>query len=284
MSNVNVLLVEDDSEMREMLATTLEVEGFNVTEASNVSEALRHITSSSFDVLVSDLHMPGAADGLTVVSAMRHTNPAAVTMLLSAFPQMDAAARAILSETDQILVKPLGIRTLAKNIRERLARELQAPKKCESVATILERSIEETLGAWYERVEKDQEIMQVTLSREQRAGFIVTLLEDLVHRLRSDIPLGGRHILSPAAENHGELRRKQGYSTAMMVEESRMLQVSIFETLKLNMDYIDFSFLLQSVMMIADEVDSQLAQAMRSYLNHPSSIPVNLEAASASGI
>ena len=51
----------------------------------------------------------------------------------------------------------------------------------------------------------------------------------------------------------------------MMVEESRMLQVSIFQTLQNNLSRVDFSSLLVSVMAIADEVDSQLAQAMTSY-------------------
>jgi CheY-like chemotaxis protein len=41
---------------------------------------LNLINSQVFDVLLSDLHMPGAGDGLTVVSAMRHANPKAVTM------------------------------------------------------------------------------------------------------------------------------------------------------------------------------------------------------------
>ncbi len=51
----------------------------------------------------------------------------------------------------------------------------------------------------------------------------------------------------------------------MMVEESRMLQVSIFQTLQNNLNTVDFSLLLVDVMTIADEVDWQLAQAMRSY-------------------
>jgi hypothetical protein len=60
----------------------------------------------------------------------------------------------------------------------------------------------------------------------------------------------------------------------MLVEESRMLQVSIFQTLQNNLQTVDFSLLLVDVMAIADEVDSQLAQAMTSYiaesnLNHP---------------
>jgi len=51
----------------------------------------------------------------------------------------------------------------------------------------------------------------------------------------------------------------------MLVEESRMLQVSIFQTLQNNLRTVDFSLLLGDIMAIADEVDSQLAQAMTSY-------------------
>jgi hypothetical protein len=49
------------------------------------------------------------------------------------------------------------------------------------------------------------------------------------------------------------------------VEESRMLQVSIFRTLQEKLTSTDFSILLMGVMTIADEVDSQLAQVMASY-------------------
>jgi len=45
-----------------------------------------------------------------------------------------------------------------------------------------------------------------------------------------------------------------------------MLQVSIFQTLQNNLHTVDFSLLLLAVMAIADEVDSQLAQAMTSYV------------------
>jgi len=53
----------------------------------------------------------------------------------------------------------------------------------------------------------------------------------------------------------------------MLVEESRMLQVSIFQTLEHNLTSVDFNLLLGDVMTIADEVDSQLAQQMASYIS-----------------
>jgi hypothetical protein len=71
--------------------------------------------------------------------------------------------------------------------------------------------------------------------------------------------------LSTSARQHGDLRRKQGYTAAMVVEESRILQVSIFNTLQNNLAKVDFSKVLLDVITIADEVDSQLKQAMLSY-------------------
>ena len=81
------------------------------------------------------------------------------------------------------------------------------------------------------------------------------------------MPLGTKELVSASGATHGATRRKQGYTAGMMVEESRLLQVSIFQTLQDNLGTIDFSILLISVMSIADEVDSQLGQAMEGYMD-----------------
>ena len=79
MSIIRILLVDDDEVVRAALSEILEHSGFAVTSASDVVEALKRISSETYDVLVTDLHMPEAGDGLTVISAMRHANPLAVT-------------------------------------------------------------------------------------------------------------------------------------------------------------------------------------------------------------
>jgi len=56
-----LLLVDDDETVLAGLAVVLEAEEYKVTTASSVIEALRHIASESFDVLLSDLHMPATA-------------------------------------------------------------------------------------------------------------------------------------------------------------------------------------------------------------------------------
>ena len=263
-----VLVVDDDETIRASLSLILELEGFEVATAASVNDALRLIGSHVFDVLLSDLHMPGAGDGLTVVSAMRHSNPAAVTIILSGFPEMKEAAAAILLQADEILVKPMAPMVLIHTIRERLERGTATrPSPAENVATILEQATKSTIEDWLLRVELEPVIISVRLSVEDRCAHLPQLFRDLVFRLRNPLPLGTRALVSPSAASHGLVRREQGYSAAMLVEESRMLQVSIFQTLQNNLFRVNFSLLLVGVMAIADEVDSQLAQAMASHIS-----------------
>jgi len=148
---------------------------------------------------------------------------------------------------------------------QKLKRERPPAPMIESVATILERTSQGTIDSWISRVHLNASVMTIEMSDEARSQHLPQLIVDLVRRLRSSPPIGGKEHVSPPPAEHGLLRRKQGYTAAMMVEESRMLQVSIFETLQKNLSSIDFSLLLHEVMAIADEIDSQLSQAITCY-------------------
>jgi DNA-binding response OmpR family regulator len=260
-----ILVVDDNQQLRTTLGAVLETNRFRVTEAANVGEALHFIETERFDVLVTDLHMPGAADGFTVVSAMRHTNPNALTLVLTAYPALQEAMDTILLQADEILLKPLAPQTLVAQIHEKLQkRGVRTMTNIERVASILERDTLATIVDWLERVEREDELTCVPLNREQRTGHLPRLLQELVHRLRVPRDLGTKAV-SEAAVQHGKVRRSQGYSIPMIIEESRILQVSIFHTLQKNLISVDFSSLLLDVMTIADEVDSQLKQTIISF-------------------
>jgi CheY-like chemotaxis protein len=265
MTTHRVLVVEDDEAVRMMLHEGLERDGFEVVVASNVRDALRLIATEPFDVLLSDLHMPLAGDGFTLVSAMRHTHPDALTVVLSGHPALDEAMSAILAQADEIFAKPIRISALRDLIRLRLADPHSIKRlKPESVASILEREMETTIQNWLDIVDQNAELTCVPLSRIERTGHLPKLLLDLIVRLRLDSGLAAP--VSIAARHHGVMRLQQGYTATMVVEESRILQVSIFSTLQRNLCGVDFSRLLLDVVTIADEVDSQLKQAMFSYV------------------
>jgi hypothetical protein len=86
----------------------------------------------------------------------------------------------------------------------------------------------------------------------------------VIVRLRLDS--GTKAAISKAAANHGDLRRKQGYTVAMAVEESRLLQVTIFAMLHKHVKRLDLSKLLPDVVTIADEVDAQLKEQMLRFM------------------
>jgi hypothetical protein len=139
----------------------------------------------------------------------------------------------------------------------------------QTVADVLEKNSEGAIAEWLGRVDALPDIISVSLTPEDRCAHLPYMFDDLVTRLRSPLPLGTRALSSDAADTHGNRRREQGYTASMIVEESRMLQVSIFEALQRNLQDMDSAVLLGDIMTIADEVDSQLAQTMSSFLFEP---------------
>jgi DNA-binding response OmpR family regulator len=265
-----VLLVDDDDAVRQMMTATLEHKGFRVVAAANVTEALKLITTETFDVLITDLHMPHPSDGFAVITAMRHIQPKALTLLVSGYPDVKSAMDAILLEADEIIVKPVETKKLADLVHHKLlTRKLAVPTPKERVAEILQRCTGLIVEDWLARVKKNTELSRVVLGDQERTGYLPKLIDDLVLRLRSphSTVQEGDFIGSAAAVAHGKLRRSQGYTSAMLVQDSRILQVTLFGTLQKNLGALDFSLLLPDVMTIADEVDSQLTQAMEGYMD-----------------
>src|SRR3984893_5831328 len=115
-----VLLVDDDDAIRDVMTATLEHKGFNVVAAANVTEALKLITTERFDVLITDLHMPNPSDGFAVITAMRHLQPNALTLLVSGYPDVKSAMDALLLEADDIIVKPFEAGKLAELVHDKL--------------------------------------------------------------------------------------------------------------------------------------------------------------------
>ena len=235
--------------------------------AGHVTDALALIVTQPFDVLVTDLHMPGPGDGFSLVTAMRHSQPDALTLVLSGFPDVERAMAAIVLQADEILVKPFQDEELAELIRRRTLERKPSPKPTrEAVASILERDASITIERWLSRVKKEKALNCIVVDDHERSRYLLEFLGDIAARLCNNRNIEGGERLSVAAVAHGELRYRQGYTAPMMVRESRILQVSIFETLQRNLGSVDFSNVLPDIMLIADEVDSQLTQSIDSFL------------------
>jgi hypothetical protein len=134
----------------------------------------------------------------------------------------------------------------------------------ESVADILERELKPLIKDWLSRVNQESDLASIPLDFDQRTGHLPQLLHDVIARLRMDA--GTKAPISKAAADHGDLRHTQGYTVAMIVEESRLLQVTLFTMLHKNVKHLEFSTLLPHVVTIADEVDAQLKEQMLRFM------------------
>ena len=133
-----------------------------------------------------------------------------------------------------------------------------------SVATILERELGPTIKEWLRQVNLVSKLTDIPLSDAARTGHLPKLYSDLISRLR--LPNDADAPISVSAAAHGKRRQEQGYSSAMLVEESRILQVVTFGMLHLHLSELDQRRLLLDVVAIAEEADAQLMGAVRSLI------------------
>ena len=213
--------------------------------------------------------MPDPGDGFTVINAMRHAQPMALRLLVGGYPDVQSVMAAVLLDADHVMVKPLEVASLAELIHEHgLTRKPVARSRKQRAGAILKDYMPTVVADWLARTKENTELNHLNLSDSERTGHLAKLVEDLVVRLaRSEVPSHDSDAsFSGAAILHGKLRFLQGYTAAMLVLESRILQVTIFGTLRNNLTTIDFDELLSDVMTIADEVDAQLTQTMTSFM------------------
>jgi hypothetical protein len=134
----------------------------------------------------------------------------------------------------------------------------------ERVATVLIRELTPTIERWMRRVDEVPELTVIDLSYEERTGHLPLLLQDLISRL--GLKDNNKSPETTSAKEHGKVRFEQGYTVPMLVEESRLLQVSIFDTLRLNQKSLDSALLMPDVMVIADECDAQLKHTVETFM------------------
>ena len=268
MAPVRLLLVDDDEAVLSALGVILEAHGFAVATATNVVDALKLITTQTFDVLLSDLHMPGAGDGLVVIGAMRHANPRAVTILLSANPDMTKATAAMLAQADEVLMKPVRPVALVELIRKRLDGEQTVrTQTVESIASVLDHERQTIAAEWVKKMAEAGAFAGARLTTAEQASHLPEMLSEIFYRLRYPQPLGRMTLFSIASLQHGATRRRQGMGSPVLVAEARALQVALFEAIERNVDKIDLGQLPGTLEAIADEVNAQLLQSLAGYEN-----------------
>lgn len=105
MAKAQILIVEDDHDLREALVTTLELAKFQVREATSAEDALANLARAPVDMVVSDVNMPGMS-GHELLAEVQRLYPGLPMMLITAYGQISHAVSAMQSGAIDYLVKP----------------------------------------------------------------------------------------------------------------------------------------------------------------------------------
>jgi len=187
----NILVIDDDSELRRVLKRTLGALGFEVADCANGEQALQELATRAFDVVLMDVNMPGIG-GIAACQAIRQRDPRLQILMLSVRDEETDKIEAFNAGADDYITKPFAIGELVARLRSAVRRHNAASAKAETPITIGD-------------IELD-----VARRIVRKAGAIVRLTPkefDLLHYLmsRPGVPVAHAHLLRAVwGEEYGQ--------------------------------------------------------------------------------
>ncbi len=112
-----ILLIEDKRAMRNMLTTALNEDGWDVTAVSSGTEALKKIEVGAYDILLSDICLPGTIDGMDILRKSRKFNLGIPVILMTAFGTVNLAVEAMKEGARDFITKPFDLDGLLSLLR-----------------------------------------------------------------------------------------------------------------------------------------------------------------------
>ena len=125
-SSIRILVVDDDPEMRVLLAEELKLEGWEVREAGDGAEAVLACRGTQFDVILMDKNMPGPS-GLDLLPGFRRTCPGSRIIMMTAFGDVPSYVEAAEKGAVDFLFKPFRIDDMKAAIRKALGLQPAPP-------------------------------------------------------------------------------------------------------------------------------------------------------------
>jgi len=122
MTEISILFVDDEEIIRNSFARDLRVEQFAVTAVDSGSEAIKAVENGRFDLVITDLMMPGI-DGFGVLKAVKKNAPQTSVIILTGYGDMGAAIDALRLGADDFTLKPCEIEELVFRIRRCLEKQ-----------------------------------------------------------------------------------------------------------------------------------------------------------------
>jgi DNA-binding response OmpR family regulator len=119
---IRIMIIDDSEEMRSLLKDFLEEEGFEIDSVGNGVDALGKLSREYFDLVVTDIRMPGLS-GLDILPKIRRLNPGAPIIVMTAYGSDNLKRRSLERGATIYLEKPIRLSQLRTTICELILRK-----------------------------------------------------------------------------------------------------------------------------------------------------------------
>ena len=117
---LNILIVDDEPGYRDLLSYQLNQMGLTTQAAENAIAALDMLNSSSYNLIVTDIRMPGGIDGIDFVEAYRQRKPNQKVIFITGFAAEQKLANALTQDSTKCLYKPFELNDFLLAVRQLL--------------------------------------------------------------------------------------------------------------------------------------------------------------------
>lgn len=262
-----VLCVDDEPALKKAIAAILEAEGFEAVTAETVKEALALIANERFDLLVSDLNLGQLSDGFTIVSVMKRLQPRCRTLILTGFPDFDAALKRLRGQADGFLVKPLRRQVLVDAVKKSLSTLPVEPSRSDDrLASLLRQHRKELIGQWLQEAARSGNPAHAATTESERTNQLQLMIDEIANTLEArQTPAEGqepRPQAGKSAAQHDHPDRKQNHPPELLCHDIRILRSQIFDLVFLNLHSMDPSCVLRDLAIASDALDAVLAKSI----------------------
>ena len=256
-----LLFVDDEENIRLTLPRLLQQHGFDVTSVGTVPDALIQLSAISFDVLIADLNVHREGDGFLVITAMRRAQPKCKNFILTGYPGLENAIRAIQSQVDDYFTKPEDIEELVAKIKARLAEPSPKPIR---LATVLMENEGEIIAKILKAIKSDAILRKAGISDGERVDQLPSIFEAVITRLLHEgRPFSAKQL--QFAVRHGRRRKKDRYSPAMLVREFQLIGETIHDLLGTDMLPLGTVELTSDLKLLTESLNTFTLKSMEAF-------------------
>ena len=115
----NILIIDDDPQMRSMLSSILKEDGYSVETVENGKKAIKTCEKVPFDLALIDVNLPDI-EGVELLPKLKQMQPKMVKIIITGSPSIDNAVKAVNEKPDGFILKPFNVPQLLEMIRKRL--------------------------------------------------------------------------------------------------------------------------------------------------------------------